>query len=121
MERKITIIASNGEKFEGTDYQKVLNTVISYEKELDKQDAERKAREEKQKQLKQFKEQRLKEINQALNTTSILINDYEKEYGTKLHIALDLNTDKMSVQESKYPFESWDNTIRDIFKLIRKY
>ena len=90
---KITITASDGRTFTGTDFKTLEEECYCYEAELkskkQKEEAERKEKEEKRKTLLQYRNTKLKEINEDLTKVVEKIRVYEKETGYKIIYSYD--------------------------------
>lgn len=80
MKRIIIITARDGKKFEGTDYNELLTRVTEYEKELDKQEAERKARLEKIEAERKKKDQVKSTLKKEIDDLAALLTEKVKEY-----------------------------------------
>lgn len=120
----IKIYAENGKEFSGTDYKALVEERDTYEADLKlkeaKAEAERKASEEKKKKLDQYRESKLKEINDILQKSKSLIDEYEKETGNKLIYGINYCGGGLNVKEVKNSIDyAWDNLFDDIFRTIR--
>lgn len=121
----ITIKASDGRQFHGTNYDELVKEVNKYEAELkqrkEKEEAERKIREERQKKLAQYRETRLKEINEVLAKAKVLIDEYEKETGKKLCYTYNYDKDQFGITETRNSIDfAWDNFFDDLFRAFRR-
>ena len=122
---RITITASDGKEFKGTDYQDLVNEVNAYESDLklkkEKEEAERKAREEKQKKLAQHRVAKLKEINEVLSKAKDMVDEYEKETGNKLTYGYDYVNGKLVIKEVRNTIDfAWDDFFYEVFRAIHK-
>ena len=122
---KITITASDGTEFKGTEYQDLVKEVNAYEADLklkkEKEEAERKVREEKQKKLTQYRAAKLKEINEVISKAKVMIDEYEKETGKKLTYNYDYVNGKLVIKEVRNNFDyALDGFFQDIYRDILK-
>ena len=122
----IKIYADDGKEFKGESYNVLVSELNAYEteqrKKKEKEEAERKTREEKQKKLSQYRNTRLKEINDVLQKASEMVNTYEKETGGKLTYSYDYADGKFTVNDNtrnSIDF-AWDNFFDDFFKALHK-
>jgi hypothetical protein len=125
MERKITITASDGRVFTGTNYKALEDEINVYELELSQKKLEaaeiKRNKEEKQKELAQYKEKKLKELNDLTKTYSDIITEYEKKTGNKLYYSWDYEQQRYVIKETANTIDmAWDNLLEDILKVVRK-
>ena len=111
----IKIYAEDGKEFSGTNYDNLVRERNAYE-------AERKTIEEKQKKLLQYRNTKLKEINEDISKVVDKIREYEEETGYKVIYAYDYSTDKTVVKDT--PNSSidlaWYGFVDDFFNKIHK-
>lgn len=122
----ITITASDGKEFKGTDYQTLVKQVVAYESDLkikaERDAAERKVREEKTKQLTQYKAKKLKEINELAITLSKMVKEYEEKSKMKLYYSFDCFNRDFEVKETTNTLDmEWDDLVDNIINAVRKY
>lgn len=125
MSRLITIKANNGKVFTGTNYIDLENEVNEYEANLklqqEKAEAERKAKEEKQNELAEYRKVKLKEINDDFSKAVAKIKEYEKETGYKVIYNMDYTNGNTMVTDAKNSIDfAWDNILVDVFKMMYK-
>lgn len=121
----ITVRASDGKEFHGTNYDELVKEVNKYEAELklrkEKEEANRKIREEKRKKLVQYRETRLKEINEVLAKAKVLVDEYEKETGNKLCYTYDYDKEQFGVTETRSSIDfAWNNFFDDFFRAFHR-
>lgn len=113
--RLIKLYAEDGKVFEGNDYASLEKEVNAYEDDLklkkEKAEAERKAREEKQKKLLQFRKEKLNDINAKAKELSDMIKDYEEATNRSLYYTF--SDDGLVVKERT---RSYDDLLNDFFK-----
>jgi len=98
----------------------------AYESELKlkklKEETERKTREEEQKNLAQYREVKLKEINDDLSVVVDKIRKYEKETGYKIIYGFDYPSQKTVVKDTlnnSIDF-AWSTVYGDLISILRK-
>lgn len=127
MNNQITITASDGVKLEDTldNYAALVNRLKKYEADLEakktKEEAERKKRAEVEASVRQYRETKLKEINDDLSKVSEKIDAYEKQTGYKIIYGIDYGTGKAVVQDTRNSIDfAWDILYKDILDVIHK-
>jgi DNA gyrase/topoisomerase IV subunit A len=118
----IKIYANDGKEFLGTNYNDLVKERNAYESDLalqkQKAEVERKAREEKEKKLAQYRNTKLQEINEDLSKVADKIKDYEKATGCKIIIEYDC-TGKMITEDTLNTLDfAWDNLLDDLVRHI---
>jgi hypothetical protein len=120
----IKIYANDGKEFKGNDYTSLVNELNAYEADQklkkQKEEAERKVAEEKKMKLTQYRNTKLKEINDILQKSKVLVDDYEKTTGNKLIYTNDLSTGNIAIKEVRNSIDyAWDDVIGEILKAFR--
>lgn len=121
----IKIEAYDGKEFKGLDVDKLINECNAYEADLrlkkQKEEAERKARIEKEEKIKAYRESKLVEINNDLMKLTEKIKEYEKETGYKIIFGVDYTNGKTVVKDMKNTLDNaWDNFFEDLYKIFGK-
>lgn len=114
------IYSDDGKMFNSVEECEAYETELAVKKQ--KEEAERKAKEEKDKQLELFRNTKLKEINEVLQKASEMVDDYKKATGRKLTYTYDYIKGKFTVNDgtrNSIDF-AWNNPIDDFFKAIYK-
>ena len=108
----------NGKIFYNEDEANAYEADLKLKKE--KEEAERKAAEEKKKKLTQYRETKLKEINEAIKKAETLILDYEKETGSHLIYYKNYCGGDTVVSEVRDSIDfAWDNVVDELLKCFR--
>lgn len=99
------ITAYDGKEFKGSNPHHLVDECNAYEANLrlqkEKDEAERKAKEENDKQLKQLRVKKLDEINNILHKANDMVIDYEKATGRKVIYAYDYASKSYMVTDTK--------------------
>lgn len=126
MSNEISIKTSDGKYLKGTidNYAALVNELNAYEADLklkkEKAEAERKAREEKQIQLTQYRAKYLKEIDEATQKLQELINTYEKLSGRKFVYTYDYDQKKYVASDTRNSVDfAYDDLIDGLIRAIK--
>lgn len=122
----ITIKASDGRSFNGTNFEALVAEVNAHESDLklkkEKEEIERKKAEETKKKVEQYRAAKLNEINDILHKANDMIVNYEKETGRKVVYAYNHATKNFMVRDTVNTLDfAWDNIAGEMFKAVGKY
>lgn len=120
----ITIKASDGKLFKGTNYLTLVAEVNAHESDLklkkQRKEEEEKARAENLKKFKQYRESKLNEINDVLHKANDMIVEYEKNTGRKVAYGYDYAAKSFMVTDTIKTLDSdCYNVANEILKSLK--